>query len=356
MKHNYTIIFSSGNACAVPIRIRAGRFTRRRNPEFLARGLAPSELAYLKSLQASNKPWSRYVGMPWNRFLTMQSPKAIKSMSHGVATAVLHLAPFDASGKNVCIFATPGCQAGCLHTAGRGGISGSKREFMMLTTGRKRLSRNSIEFARVTKTVWFWEDRNSFMQQVAMSIAGLVRWCTENGLKPAVRLNGTSDIRWEGQAFTFNGVRYANLMVAFPNVQFYDYTKDPYRNVRGDLPRNYHLTWSLADLTAKNRDHPGVALSHGMNLAVVFDVPKGRPLPRTWGGLPVIDADLHDMRFLDNYENKISGPLIAGLRAKGKAKKDTSGFVRAVGQEDELFNGNIVFHPMNQPVITPRGR
>ena len=58
----------------------------------------------------------------------------------------------------------------------------------------------------------------------------------------------------------------------------------------------------------------------GQNIAAVFNTKKGAPLPSECWGYPVFDADLDDERFLDPYG-------IAGLRAKGPAKKDYSGFV-----------------------------
>ena len=44
-------------------------------------------------------------------------------------------------------------------------------------------------------------------------------------------------------------------------------------------------------------------------------------LPSMFKGLKVIDGDTHDMRFLDEDN------VVVGLKAKGKAKKDYSGFV-----------------------------
>ena len=44
-------------------------------------------------------------------------------------------------------------------------------------------------------------------------------------------------------------------------------------------------------------------------------------LPKTFKGLPVIDGDKDDLRFLDPQG------VIVGLIAKGKAKQDKSGFV-----------------------------
>jgi hypothetical protein len=120
------------------------------------------------------------------------------------------------------------------------------------------------------------------------------------------RLNGTSDIRWE----TVEVDGHANIMELFPTVQFYDYTKLVNRRA---LPANYRLTFSLAE----NNDL--AAWASGLNVAAVF---KGK-LPATFMGRPVIDGDETDLRFLDPVG------IVVGLKAKGKAKKDQTGFVRA---------------------------
>jgi len=114
---------------------------------------------------------------------------------------------------------------------------------------------------------------------------------------------------------TVAGIEYPNIMEAFSTVQFYDYTK--HRN-RRDLPSNYHLTFSRSEA---NNDAALEWLAAGGNVAVVFDTKKGQALPETWNGYRVIDGDLTDLRFLDDKN------VVVGLRAKGPARKDTSGFV-----------------------------
>lgn len=211
---------------------------------------------------------------------------------------------------------------------------------------------NKIQRARVLKTVFFYENRWAFMRRLASALEGFVNWTRKKRLQAAARLNGTSDIMWENFPFTYGGRRYKNIMEAFPGVQFYDYTKNPFRLQNPNFPSNYHLTFSVAEPTPGNEDHPRIALENGMNLAVVFAVSKGEALPETWGGLPVIDADSHDMRFLDNWEHGIKTPLIAGLRAKGPAIMDESGFVRNGGDaEDEWFSGSPLFVDSQDPIF-----
>ena len=97
----------------------------------------------------------------------------------------------------------------------------------------------------------------------------------------------------------------------FADVQFYDYTKVPGRDL--GIP-NYHLTFSLAE---SNEEDAAAELQRGMNIAVVFD-----GVPSEYLGVPVVDGDESDLRFLDP-----SG-VVVGLKAKGEARGDTSGFVK----------------------------
>jgi hypothetical protein len=248
--------------------------------------------------------------------LTVSNPKTRKGESLGYLTAILHLAPArlasaPGSPVNVCPMATAGCSAACLNTAGRGGIF------------------PSIQEARVRKTRAFFADRAGFMLELEREIAALVRRAARLELTPAVRLNGTSDIRFEsvpaGDA--------PNLMARFPDVQFYDYTKLPNRK---NVPDNYHLTFSLAE-GARSWKHHLEAIDRGLNVAVVLrdpSAPHRRALefPPAWNGRPLVSGDESDLRFLDPVAPDGRG-LYVGLRAKGRAILDTSGFVHDLTKE-----------------------
>lgn len=224
--------------------------------------------------------------------------KTAKGGDLGFENVILHLAPADLSGvMNACPFASAGCRAACLNTAGRGAF-------------------NSTQLARIEKTKLFHADPEAFVARLGGEIATLARKATKNGTKAAVRLNGTSDILFEN--IPYGG--FDNLMTAFPDVQFYDYTKIPNRR---NIPANYDLTFSLSE---SNDRHAIAAIANGFRVAVVLDA-----IPETWGGYDVIDGDKHDFRFLDPVG------VIVGLKAKGKARKDTSGFVRSA---DGGFNPN----------------
>lgn len=251
--------------------------------------------------------------------LTTGNPKTLKGTKRGYLTAILHLAPHTLSGHNVCPMATDGCAAACLNTAGRGGMGLDAREEIHEAARLDHL--NTIQRARIRRTNWYYDDRPGFMAQLVKEIRAHLRKCERENLTPAIRLNGTSDLRWETVAVTDNGQTYANVMALFPDVQFYDYTKLPNRK---NLPANYHLTYSLAEGERNWRGHL-VALDNGYNVAVVLrgagDAAHPKPFPATWNDRPLIDGDDSDLRFLDGHGQYV------GLRAKGRAKSDTTGFV-----------------------------
>lgn len=254
--------------------------------------------------------------------------KTAKSMRDGrYLTAILHLAPSDMSGTNVCPMASDGCRAACLTHAGRGAI--------FTASDRANVDGlSSVNRGRVKRTHRFTNDRAGFLADLGWDLEAHVRAAKRAGMLPAVRLNGTSDVRWEKIPCRCNRSVEASVFDAFPEITFYDYTKIPNRRVSG--LDNYHLTFSLSESNDRHALH---ALDCGINVAVVMRVSVGNhlhpeqypkePLPDSWGGYPVIDGDTSDLRFLDRHAGPLSGPVIVGLRAKGKrALADTIGFVR----------------------------
>lgn len=244
-------------------------------------------------------------------YLTIDNAKTTKGESEGYLTGILYLAPHTlAGGPNVCPHATAACKASCLYSAGRGAFS-------------------NVQEARIRKTKEFFRDRAEFVDRLADDIVSLIRMAKAQGLKPAVRLNGTSDLPWE----KFGGkVERKNLMGRFPSVQFYDYTKNPDRAslfARGGISLNYHLTFSLSET---NRDKAIALLEDGCNVAAVFATGRNQELPLEFLGRPVIDGDRSDLRFLEQGWQGQRGNIV-GLRAKGQAKHDRGGFVLP-GDED----------------------
>lgn len=226
--------------------------------------------------------------------LTVSNTKMAKSPKYGYLSLLLHLRPYTGSGYNVCQYATPGCSGACLNFAGRGQM-------------------NMVQLARVRRTKLFFEDRETFMRMLVADIRTGIRCAERKGFIPCFRLNGTSDIPWERVKVPHEGKTVFEL---FPDITFYDYTKYPYGK-RNNLPENYLLTYSYAGDAPGSGEFAQEWLEQGYNVAVVFS-PE---LPETFWGYRVIDGDTHDLRFLDPR------PAIVGLRPKGNAKKDTSGFV-----------------------------
>ena len=239
------------------------------------------------------------------KLLSTGNPKILKGMSQGYMTYILHLSPANVSGYMTCPKATAGCKKACLNTAGRGG---------MFKTGE---TTNMIQEARKRKTRLFFENRTLFMSMLVNDIELAIRQSAKKKLIPVFRLNGTSDLSWEKYSVTRNGVIYKNVFLAFPEVQFYDYTKVLGRKVKNIA--NYDLTFSAAD---GNDSDVKRAMAEGLNIAVVFGIKKSLPMPEKYLGRNVFDGDESDLRFLDPKK------VIVGLYAKGKAKKDTSGFVK----------------------------
>jgi len=244
------------------------------------------------------------------RLLTIGNPKVLKGMKQGYMTYILHLAPANLSGYEVCAKRTKGCTYACLNTSGRGGMI------------KKGETTNAIQQARIRKTKMFFENRAEFMAQLVKDIELAIKQSVKKNLIPVFRLNGTSDLAWEkyeATVTTKEGTKivYRNIFEAFPFQTFYDYTKILGRKVK-DI-KNYSLTFSAAD---GNDNDVAKALCQGLNVAMVFGIKKNSPMPEKYMGLDVFNGDESDLRFLDPKN------VIIGLYAKGKAKKDTTGFVK----------------------------
>ena len=230
--------------------------------------------------------------------LTIDSnAKTVKGQEFGFMTGILYIAPVTISGHNVCPMAVIAqCDKACLYTAGRGAMS-------------------NVKLARIRKAKAFFEYRTEFMQLLAKDIRRLVKKAAKANMVPLVRLNGTSDIKWENIPVIDNNIEYANLMALFPDVQFYDYTKIPSRH---NLPANYDLTFSYSGVLGFQK-YVNQAINAGMRIAAVFR--KRSDIPAKFMGLDCVDGDNSDIRHIDP-----KGVIVA-LYAKGQAKKDNTGFV-----------------------------
>ncbi len=227
--------------------------------------------------------------------------KTVKGETIGYYTGILYLAPYNVSGYNTCAMAEKAqCFKACLYTAGRGAF-------------------NNIQQARIAKTKYYFENRQEFMLNLCKDIEQGIRKAKKLGMQLLIRLNGTSDIKWENVTFDYtftNGkVRQVTIFEVFPDVQFYDYTKIPNRT---NLPKNYDLTFSYSGVIQFQK-YNDIAMSNNMRMAAVFR--KENMIPKTFKGRHVIGGDNSDVRHIEDKN------VIVALYAKGKAVKDTSGFV-----------------------------
>ena len=221
--------------------------------------------------------------------------KTIKGEQYGYLTGILYMMP----NLRICPASKmASCFEGCLQSAGRGAF-------------------NNVKLARMLKTQLFELYKDLFFSLLIHDIERLVKQATKKGMIPCIRLNGTSDIDYENYPLIVDGVLYANIFALFPEVVFYDYTKRCER-LNGIIPTNYDLTLSYSEARSSYANKVlEYAKKYGVNVAVVF---AGK-LPSTFKGLDVINADDSDLRFLDEKS------VICGLSAKGKAKRDHTGFV-----------------------------
>lgn len=263
-----------------------------------------------------------------NRIFSIDSPKAIKADAFGFINAIHYLSPADRAGVgDICSHRSPACTALCLgHTSGQAG---------MVADADMESGDNNVRRSRREKTHRFMRDRANYLRDVCRSIDNLIMRSSRFGKRLCVRMNGSSDIAWEGIRFqltrdergkvasvTLGGFGSGSIFDHYPDIDFVDYTKNPRRFDR-KLPRNYWLTFSRSET---NEDTAIALLCRGVNVAVVF----GSDKPIAWNGFRVIDGDQHDLRHLDDRVPRDSGALgfVVALSPKGRvAKRDESGFV-----------------------------
>ena len=226
-----------------------------------------------------------------------------KTVKNTEETWIMYISPYDLNsyGKTVCSDSTEGCRTGCL-----GPHSGRALLFQMITQ------------ARIRKTDLYFADRQGFCDMLAKDMIRLSNRATKKGITIQVRLNGTSDLDFIAILKNRTGLDIRTL----PGLSFYDYTKQigKFKKYQGS---DYKLTFSRSET---NTAECIEAINYGP-VAVVFDTKKGHELSGTFSFdgenyFPVIDGDKADDLMLN-----LSSGFILGLRAKGKAKQDLTGFV-----------------------------
>jgi len=238
----------------------------------------------------------KYTYKPQKKLLGSSTYKMEKSQKYKYLSEILHLAPANIGGVNICPNASPECIKLCLNTSGRGQM-------------------NTVQKSRLNKKFYFLADRLKFLNHLDREIKLSYARASRKGFKYTVRLNGTSDLPFERYKLE-NGL---NLMDNNPQVQFIDYTKVTNRlDKKNKIPKNYSLTYSQAENNLKDVKQ---VLKTKYNIATVFR----KKLPKKWLGRKVINGDLSDLRHLEDGKK-----IIVGLIAKGKAIKNFNGFVQDV--------------------------
>jgi len=237
-------------------------------------------------------------------FFTVTNPKVAKNER---ATLVMMLAPEKAVSVymsrvvNLCPLASKGCAEGCLGlTSGKGVLDGTKK-------------------ARAVRSAFLLK----FPMHAGILIGAEVRKHQRKFGEINVRLNGTSDIRWE----LLDGMR--EIVQAEPAIRFYDYTAWSPED-RGFCPE-WDLTYSAKEPSATSDAYLFDLLVHGLNVAIPFAIKKGQPLPE-WillngRAFRVIDGDVTDDRTTDYKAPAGLDGVVVALRWKGR-HVDTSGFAR----------------------------
>lgn len=218
-------------------------------------------------------------------------------------THILYLIPTDKNSKkkNLCPFASKGCAAACLVSAGRGKM-------------------NNVKNGRSNKTEYYVQDPKTFTAQLILEIEFLRIRAKRDGKQIAVRLNGTADIDFLHLFKKYHNWNYEEKAVTpgtdQPGIIFYDYTPNPhkYKRYKGT---KYALIFSKKE---DNDEDVQKVLSEGGKVSAVF---KGE-LPETYKGVKVVNGDLRDDLIIDIVQDP--EPVIIGLKAKGDAKKDNTGF------------------------------
>jgi hypothetical protein len=250
--------------------------------------------------------------------------KTIKNKTQGeYASKIMYLSPAGQAGVgNVCPALTPGCHSGCLDTAGMGSMVSEENPI------------NSVHEARIKRTRHLVNHPHHALSQLDKEIEKHKKSAAKRGDTPVIRLNGTSDLAWEH--YKHPEWEGKNIFERHPEVQFYDYTKRHDR-VRSNKHDNYHLTYSMAE-TLENQKESRRLLEEGHNVAMPFGYRKNTfkeheyettaRLPLRYWDSEVVDGDKHDLRFLDGKAEKGTRGKIIGLRAKGEAIHDNTGWVQ----------------------------
>jgi hypothetical protein len=217
----------------------------------------------------------------------------IKTAKNILESYIMYMAPADTvEGLNLCPFASDGCKKVCIYTTGRGRFS-------------------NVQLSRINKSKFWGYDRANFYIQLANELLKIHDKAIKQNKQIAVRLNGTSDIDHLYLLERYSGIDFLDQF--YSSLLFYDYTKNV-NHISRYRHTSYKITFSRSET---NEAEAKKVLKMGGNIAVVFQ----DQLPEFYLGYPVINGDETDLRYFDPVN------VVVGLKAKGDAKKDFSGFV-----------------------------
>jgi len=242
------------------------------------------------------------------KLLSTINAKTVKGEKFGYTTYIMYLSPYtdNSKGVNLCPHASKGCAKACLFGSGAARF-------------------DKVQQGKRNKTEYYLHDRQAFLAQLDKEVGLAVKRHENKDTIPVFRLNGTSDIAFEKQKIRDG----KSIFELYPDVQFYDYTKNPKRMLK-ELPSNYHLTFSMSE---DNKDITMDLLSKGKNVAIVFGVKDESDLPSEYKGYKVINGDESDLRFLDDDN------IIVGLKYKYLTGKGSKGV-----NQDNLENNDFIIN------------
>ena len=229
---------------------------------------------------------------------------------------------------NLCKNATTGCSTACLYHQG--------------AFKHALFQKNKVKQARLKRTLKFLTQRDSFFEKLIKEIKALKRKAKRKELTPMLSLNGTSDILWEKESFTYKEKEYKNIMELFPEIDFFDYTKYDILKSRKKLPKNYHLTYSRAGT------HRGkliddwttltTYLNKNINIAIVCTKTIKEKLleNNTYENYKIINGDLYHNRVKDKPLKDEKGTIIL-LEVNLKTDINSSGFILQTSEEIEEY-------------------
>ncbi len=302
------------------------------------------------------------------------NPKLEKGENYKYFSIGLSLSPANLAGLGeMCPFRSWACTTMCLNDSGQG-EKWDKAPFSAPQEFRKK---RTLIFVKMQDEFW-----NLTVRATRNALKKVDKM---DGFKLCVRMNVLSDKSWESIKVPEDSRNpetnkaHPNIMSAFKNVEYYDYSKNFdrfYKYLKGGaFPKNYSLTFSLSE---SNLAAALWVLKNGGNVAIPYDTTANKVntelsrwhrLPPWWCGYRVIDGDISDMRFLDDVffsdqdnvtdelvekgsvtdeivadvsQERLAGRgLIVGLRLKGTKNKANMRTLRKLEVENDFFFGEL---------------